>query len=176
MIQSIWLAWWPIKMRQIRLSRYCIIIGERERERVCTFTASNKVVTGSCSWAHGLLKCWRESTRDWTIKPWKRIEGYELWYHLQMSNKMKLSFEKCRKSKYLWVNKENLLACLFHWDIGLHREKGYKFHWQLFWIWFILKIQNARLVVSYLFWYFKSYELCNTSASLQFTYSNFVNI
>lgn len=79
-ILSILLAWWSTKIRQMRWlvhSMYkCRGNTDCNGERVCTFTASNKVLTGSCSWAHGLLKCWRDSRRDLTIKPWTRIAGF----------------------------------------------------------------------------------------------------
>lgn len=34
-----------------------------------TFTASKSSLTGSCSWAQGLLKCWRDSLRELTTSP-----------------------------------------------------------------------------------------------------------
>lgn len=57
------------KFETSALSEYvCGKIGDT----VCTLTASKSSLTGSCSWAHGFLKCWSDSLRDLTIKPCKK--------------------------------------------------------------------------------------------------------
>ena len=116
-----------------------------------TFIASMSSLTGSCSCAHGFLKCWRDSMRDLTINPYNITTS-----QLTVCFKQKIQMKKAFITKslvnwiytafqfailffffnsveqrilwsafslvsYLWINKPYLLSTLFNWSFCLQQ-------------------------------------------------------
>lgn len=78
--QDSWLDCLTLQRRVKRPKNAAMYLTQRERE-MHTLTASNRVSTGSCSWAQGFLKCWSDSKRDLTINPYKywKKKNWNLW-------------------------------------------------------------------------------------------------
>lgn len=72
-ISTVGLICWKDNIESVRKQKVlfcvCMCLGVINRKIDRTFTASRRFLTGSCSWAHGFLKCWSESLRELTINP-----------------------------------------------------------------------------------------------------------
>lgn len=129
----------------------------RVRETGHTLTASTSSLTGSCSWAHGFLKCWSDSTRELTIKPCKSRNRISI----QRNINSYILQEEAKLDSVQPSSPPAKCSCALHPVENLSVKTMVSF-----WINKNLSC-NALHHKSNPFWCFKCYEFCYSSASLQ---------
>lgn len=137
------------------------------------------MVTGSCSWAHGCLKCWRDPLRALTIKPYKIVH---IPNQLQIQASKKYSSNNTEKYNISWLvgpginyiirsfqplspparsssvlpQQEPLSAENIAHKTSFIANSSFSF-----------SSYKHQKLLPHLLWYFQSNKLSNTSASLQ---------
>lgn len=121
MIQSKLLAWLPYdkESKSLRTHKHWKNWTLIEETSVNTLTASKRLLTGSCSWAQGFLKCWSESFRELTISPcmqnkkWIQRLADKLFVRQRISIKPSTTFESTRHI-FFRVSSTGALVCKWH--------------------------------------------------------------